>query len=161
MINCVHIVFATLFLIPIPTPLHNLVNNSPWKPKICRLTLLQERPHHVFALDKKKYHQSASALHPSAPLLIYYVMIFFGSRLGLGLGCYTVVRLSKLIVLISFLQHYPSHPHRHPRQISLTIRVGNRVYASSHSFKITPNTSSPRTRRNITHLPVLYTLVRL
>ena len=129
---------------------------------ICRLTFLQERPHHVFALAKKKYHQSASALHPSsAPLLIYYVMIFFGSRLGLKSGCYTVVRLSKIIVLISFLQHYPSHPHRHPRQISLTIRVGNRVHASSHSFKNAPSTPPPRTRTNTTNLPVLYTLVRL
>ena len=72
---CVKIVFATLSLTPIPTPLPNLVNNSWWKQKIWCLTLLQERPLHAFARHKKKYHQSASVLHPSVPLIYQRVKI--------------------------------------------------------------------------------------
>ena len=75
--NYVKIVFATPSLTPIPTPLPNLVNNSWWKRKICRFTLLQERPLHAFAQEKKKYHQSASVLYSSAPLIVGCVKIFF------------------------------------------------------------------------------------
>ena len=74
-INCVKIVFATLSLTLMQTPLSNVVDNSWWKRKICRLTLPQERPLHAFAQDKKKYHRSASVLHPSAPLIINCVQI--------------------------------------------------------------------------------------
>ena len=64
----VYILFATtIFLTHILTPLPNFDHNSWWKPKICRLTLLQERPHHVFAQATKEYHQSVSVLHSSAP----------------------------------------------------------------------------------------------
>ena len=78
-INCVKIGFAPISLTPIQTPLPNLVNNSWWKRKICRRTLLQQRPLFAFAQDKKKYHQSASVLHPSAPLKINCVNIVFAT----------------------------------------------------------------------------------
>ena len=55
-IEYVEIGKATLSLTPIPTRLIYLVNNSWWKLKICRLTLLQDRHLHVFVKDTKKYH---------------------------------------------------------------------------------------------------------
>ena len=135
MINCVNIFFSTPSLTPIQKPLPNLVNNSRWKRKLCRLTLLIGHPLHAFSQDKKKYHQSASVLHLSAPLMTNCVK--------------------------KFLQQHPSHPYRHPCQILLTTGGKNGRYAASHSFKNTPFTPSPRTTRNTTDLPVFYTLVRL
>ena len=77
--SCVIIVFATTSLRPMPTPLLNLGNNVWWKPKKCRLTLLQGSPLHAFAQDPNKFHHSAGVVHPSAPLLICCVKIFFST----------------------------------------------------------------------------------
>ena len=67
--NYVEIFFYTISLTPVPTPVPNLVDNSWWNLEICRLTLLQEGPHHVFAQNTKEYHQFANVLHPSAQKL--------------------------------------------------------------------------------------------
>ena len=78
-ICCVKIVFATPSLRPLTTPLPNLVVNVVWKPKKCRLTLLQGRPLHAFTQDTQEYHHSAGVVHQSAPLVIGCVKIFFAT----------------------------------------------------------------------------------
>ena len=78
-ICCVKIFFATPFFRLITTPLSNLGNNVWWKPKKCRLTLLQGRPLHALAQDPNKFHYSAGVVHPSAPLIICCVKIFFAT----------------------------------------------------------------------------------